>query len=60
MKCEVFPGDRNCKHCLRRKVDCIFKTTRFIEVDLEEDASVLEDPYEYDQFHSWRRDWLTK
>ncbi|CAH0022179.1 unnamed protein product [Clonostachys rhizophaga] len=46
MKCEVFPGDRNCKHCLRRKVDCIFKTTRFIEVDLEEDTSTLEDPYE--------------
>lgn len=23
MKCEVFPGDRKCRHCLRRKVDCI-------------------------------------
>ncbi len=25
MKCEVFPGDRKCKHCLRRGVDCILK-----------------------------------
>lgn len=23
MKCEVFPGDRKCRHCLRRNVDCV-------------------------------------
>ncbi|KAH7143794.1 hypothetical protein EDB81DRAFT_947824 [Dactylonectria macrodidyma] len=25
MRCEVFPGDRKCRHCLRRKVECAFK-----------------------------------
>ncbi|KAK7421722.1 hypothetical protein QQZ08_009810 [Neonectria magnoliae] len=25
MRCEIFPGDRKCRHCLRRKVECIFK-----------------------------------
>ncbi|KAL4802398.1 hypothetical protein BDV18DRAFT_166983 [Aspergillus unguis] len=25
MKCEVFPGDRKCRQCLRRKAHCIFR-----------------------------------
>lgn len=41
MKCEVFPGDRKCKHCLRRKAECVFKTTQVIQVDPDEDR------YEY-------------
>lgn len=25
MKCDVPPGNLKCRHCLRRKVDCIFR-----------------------------------
>ena len=46
MKCEVFPGDRKCKHCLRRKADCIFKTTQVIQVDSEEGLFPSSDRYE--------------
>ncbi|KPM46111.1 Transcriptional activator of proteases prtT [Neonectria ditissima] len=27
MRCETFPGDRKCRHCLRRKVECVFKSS---------------------------------
>ncbi|KAF4829923.1 Transcriptional activator of proteases prtT [Colletotrichum siamense] len=36
MKCEIFPGDRKCRHCLRRKVDCIIKRTYMAQADSEE------------------------
>lgn len=35
MKCEVFPGDRKCKHCLRRKAECIFRPSFTVQVDDE-------------------------
>ncbi|KAH7002146.1 hypothetical protein EDB80DRAFT_867155 [Ilyonectria destructans] len=30
MRCEIFPGDRKCRHCLRRKVECVFKASSVV------------------------------
>lgn len=46
MKCEVFPGDRKCKHCQRRNAECVFKTTKVIHVDSDERSFEPTDRYE--------------
>lgn len=32
MKCEVLPGDRKCRNCLRRGTECMFKRVVMSEV----------------------------
>ncbi|KAH0444723.1 C6 transcription factor [Colletotrichum camelliae] len=46
MKCEIFPGDRKCRHCLRRKVDCIIKRTYMAQADSEESRAQSSPNYE--------------
>lgn len=49
MKCEVFPGDRKCRHCLRRNVDCIITKRSYFNAHVdstEKSASAAMDVYE--------------
>ncbi|KAL0940544.1 C6 transcription factor [Colletotrichum truncatum] len=46
MKCEIFPGDRKCRHCLRRKVDCIIKRTFMAQ--LHSDDPKDDRPFDFD------------
>lgn len=46
IRCEVFPGDKKCKHCLRRNVSCIIKRSYGADVDTEEDFLRPADVYE--------------
>ncbi|KAH9240878.1 hypothetical protein K456DRAFT_1744683 [Colletotrichum gloeosporioides 23] len=39
MRCEVSPGDRKCRHCLRRNVSCIIKRSYDADVDTEDDVT---------------------
>ncbi|KAH0432465.1 hypothetical protein CcaCcLH18_06372 [Colletotrichum camelliae] len=47
MRCEVFPGDRKCRHCLRRNVSCIIKRSYDADVDTENDVTRALEAYEY-------------
>ncbi|KAM5345245.1 hypothetical protein ACJ41O_011107 [Fusarium nematophilum] len=47
MRCEVFPGDRNCRHCLRRKVECIFKPASAAQSNGDDLAIATVDRYEH-------------
>ncbi|KAF4826657.1 Transcriptional activator of proteases prtT [Colletotrichum tropicale] len=46
MRCEVFPGDRKCRHCLRRNVSCIIKRSYDADVDTEDDVTRALEAYE--------------
>ncbi|KAL3292809.1 fungal specific transcription factor [Colletotrichum asianum] len=46
MRCEVFPGDRKCRHCLRRNVSCIIKRSYDTDVDTEDDVTRALEAYE--------------
>ncbi|KAF4847327.1 Transcriptional activator of proteases prtT [Colletotrichum siamense] len=46
LRCEVFPGDRKCRHCLRRNVSCIIKRSYDADVDTEDDVTRAMEAYE--------------
>ncbi|KAH6876414.1 hypothetical protein B0T10DRAFT_497950 [Thelonectria olida] len=46
MRCEVFPGDRKCRHCLRRKVECLFKAANASTGDGDEVSTISIERYE--------------
>ncbi|CAI0649355.1 unnamed protein product [Colletotrichum noveboracense] len=46
MRCEVSPGDRKCRHCLRRNVSCIIKRSYDADVDTEDDVTRAMEAYE--------------
>ncbi|CAM1503130.1 Fc.00g079060.m01.CDS01 [Cosmosporella sp. VM-42] len=47
MRCEVFPGDRKCRHCLRRKVDCVFKPPSVVMSHADDASTGSIDRYEH-------------
>ncbi|KAI0015301.1 hypothetical protein F4780DRAFT_784319 [Xylariomycetidae sp. FL0641] len=46
MKCELLPGDRKCKNCLRRSVECVFKRVITSEVVTDRHAGAHGEGYE--------------
>ncbi|KAJ3540531.1 hypothetical protein NM208_g5029 [Fusarium decemcellulare] len=47
MRCEVFPGDRKCRHCLRRKVECIFKPATVVVQNMDDATIASVERYEH-------------
>lgn len=46
MKCEVFPGDKKCRNCLRRSTECIFRRIVMSEVTDDRVLSNVAPSYE--------------